>query len=368
MLEQGKISGFQAILLLINLVSATAVMFVPGIATSIAGRDAWIIPILALIPTIYQAYLTGNLGKIFPKMTLIQYLEVILGTWIGKIMGILYIFFFLHTNSLVIREFIELLAATIYPLTPYYIFTFGILALCAYVIRSGLEVLSRVNEITIPFIIVVVILLVGISTLLDPGVNILNLFPVLENGFIPVVKGSITTFAFRGELILIAMIIPFLAKPQKGMHYSIIVQIVLTILVSVDIAAMIVVFGPNLVARMEFSTFNLIRQIGRLDAFIILIWIASLFGKIALFYYVTVLGTAQILNLKNYQCLVLPIGVLLGAFSIYSVGNITDLVEHLSKTWPYFAFIFEYIIPTMLLVIAIIRGLNNSCLPKSRKT
>jgi len=98
MLEQGKISGFQTIPMLINLVSATAVMIVPGITTSIAGRDAWITPILALIPTIYQAYLTGNLGKRFPNMTLIQYLEVILGTWIGKIIGILYIFFFLHTR------------------------------------------------------------------------------------------------------------------------------------------------------------------------------------------------------------------------------------------------------------------------------
>ena len=367
MLEQGKISGFQAILLLINLVSATAVMIVPGITTSIAGRDAWVIPILALIPSIYQAYLIGNLGKRFSKMTLMQYLEVMLGTWLGKIIGSLYIFFFLHTNSLIIREFIELLAATIYPLTPYYIFAFTILALCPYAIRGGLEVLSRVIEITIPLILVVVILLVGLSTLLNPDFNILELLPVLENGLIPVVKGSITTFAYSGELILLAMIIPFLAKPQKGMHYAIIASIILTILVSVDIAATIAVFGPDLVARMEFPTFNLIRQIGRLDAFIILIWIASLFGKIALFYYVTVLGTAQILNLKNYQCLVLPIGVLLGAFSIYSVGHTTDLAEHISKIWPYFAFIFEYIIPTMLLVIAIIRGLNNSCLQKSRK-
>ena len=43
---------------------------------------------------------------------------------------------------------------------------------------------------------------------------------------------------------------------------------------------MIAVFSSSEVARMVLPTFELIRQSGRLDAFIIAVWIVSLFGKI----------------------------------------------------------------------------------------
>jgi len=351
MLENGKISSFQTILLLINLVTATAVMFVPSIATNIAGRDAWLTPLIAVLPGIYQALIIGSLGKKFPGQTLIQYLQTVFYTWPGKVLGLFYLFFFLHTNALIIREFGELITTTIMPRTPLVVFNVAILLLCAYAIRGGLEVLARVIEITIPYVIIIVVVLVALSA---KDTNLNNLLPIFENGLLTVVKASLVPFAWRGEIILLAMFLPYLAKPEQGKRCAIIAQLLIGFLVSVDIIAMIAVLGSNQVAKLVFSTYSLIRDysIGRSDAFVIIIWFTSLFGKIALFYYVTVIGTAQLFNLKDYRILVLPIGILLAALSILIAGNNVVLVEHISKSFPPFAYTFEYIIPTIILVVA----------------
>ena len=351
MLENGKISNFQTILLLVNLITATAVMFVPSIATSIAGRDSWLTPLIAVLPGIYQALIIGSLGKRFPGQTLIQYLQTVFYTWPGRVLGLFYLFFFLHTNAIIIREFGELITTTIMPRTPLVIFNVVILLLCAYAIRGGLEVLARVIEISIPFIIIVVLVLVALTA---NNANFNNLLPILEKGISPVVKASLVPIAWQGEIILLAMFLPYLAKPEQGKYCAIIAQLLIGFLVSANIIAILAVLGPNHVAKLVFSTYSLIRDysIGRSDPFVIILWVTSLFGKIALFYYVTAIGTAQLFNLKDYRILVFPLGVLLATLSIFVVENIINIVEYMSKSFPPFAYVFEYIIPTIILVVA----------------
>ncbi|ACV61690.1 spore germination protein [Desulfofarcimen acetoxidans DSM 771] len=351
MLEKGKISCSQTILLLINLVTATATMFIPSVSTAICGRDAWLASLIATLPGIYQVIILCTLGKIYPGQTIIQYLQTVLSAWPGKILGLCYIFFFLHTNAFIIREFSELITNTIMPHTPNVVFISIMVLICAYAIGSGLEVLSRVIEITIFIIIIIVIILVALTA---QAADLNNLLPLLDNNPMPILNASLVHFAWRGEVILLAMFLPFLAKPNNAMRCGIVAQLLVGILISVDTVAMIAVLGSDQAATLTFSTYSLIRDysIGRADAFIIIIWMVSLFGKIALFYYVTVLGTAQLFNLKSYRIIVLPLGVLMAAFSITVAENNVQLVEYMSKTFPPFAYVFEYIIPTIIFIIA----------------
>ena len=357
MLENGKISSFQTTLLLINLVTATGVMFVPAISTNIAGRDAWLTPLIATFPGIYLALIIGSLGKKFPGQTLIQYLQTVFTTWPGKALGLSYLFFFLHTNTIIIREFSELITTTIMPQTPQVVFNVAILLLCAYSIRGGLEVLAKVIEITIPYIIIIVAVLIALTVI---NANLNNLLPILENGLLPVVNASLTSFAWQGEIILFGMIIPYMAKPKQAKRCAIIAVLLIGFLVSVDVIATIAVLGSNSTAKLSYSTYSLIRDysIGRSDPFVIIIWVTSLFSKIGLFYYVTAIGTAQLFNLKDYRILVIPIGILLAVLSILVVANTVELVEHITKPFPPFAYIFEYIIPTIILIAAKVRGKN----------
>ncbi len=360
MLERGKISCVQTFYLLVVLVSATAVIFLPAITAEAAGRDAWMAPLLATLPGIFLALVISALGKRFPGQTLIQYLQAALGSWPGRAAGLLYLFYFLHTNGIIIREFGELMTAIVLPRTPPLVFHVLILLLCAWAVREGLEVLARVVELTFPFMI----FLFTAAILLTAGdMKLGNLFPVLENGLKPIIKASLPPIGWRGEIILLAMFLPYLARPEAGGRCAVVAVLFIGLILTADAAANTLVFGPT-VARLTFPTFTLVRQVSianfleRIDAVLVALWVLGMFGKICLFYYAAVLGAAQLANLRSYRPLVLPVGVVLAALSIAAAENSREVTEYIVKGWPPFSLTIEYIFPTLVLAVAYLRGVG----------
>lgn len=358
MLERGKISCTQTVYLLVNLVGATAIVFLPAITARDAGRDAWLVPVVTTLPGIYLALVIVALGRRYPGQTLFQYLQAILGTWPGKAAGLFYLFFFLHTNSLIVREFGELMVSMVMPRTPLLVFHVLILLLCAWAIRGGLEVLARVMELTWPVITFLFSVTIALTI---SQVDLNRLLPLLENGFMPVINASLAPTGWRGEIILLAMFLPFMAKPREGKRCAILAVVAVGLILTTDAVFNTAVLGPS-VARMTFPTFSLVRMVSvanfleRIDAVLVTIWVVSMFGKIALFYYATVIGAAQLVGLGDYRPVVVPVGVILAALSILVAENSRELVEHIARFWPLFAYLFEYIIPTILLVAAAIKA------------
>lgn len=360
MLERGRISCIQTVYMLINLVAATSVIFLPGITAAAGGRDAWLAPLLAIAPGTYLAFVIYSLGKRFPGLTLIEYLQVVLGAWAGKLAGILYIFFFIHTNAVIIREFGELLVSLVLPLTPLAVMQGIIVLLCAWAIRGGLEIQARVMEFSFPFLLFLFMAAILLAANeFHPG----NLLPVLENGFKPVVRASLDPVGWKGEIILLAMILPFMARPDRGGRCAYIAVTAIGIILAFDALANTAVFGST-VAHLTFPTFSLVRMvhiadfIERIESVLVAIWVISMFGKVSLFYYSTVIGIAQLAKLGDYKPLVLPVGVLLTALSLMVVGSSSELLAYITKGFYPFAYIFEFIIPTVLLAVAAARGIK----------
>lgn len=73
-----------------NIVGATAVVSLPSIAATYAKQDAWLTEIIATILGIIVILLVTELGRRFPGKTIIEYLQTILGIWIGKAVGFLF--------------------------------------------------------------------------------------------------------------------------------------------------------------------------------------------------------------------------------------------------------------------------------------
>lgn len=357
LLEKGKISGVALVFMLINLVGATAVVFLPAITAKFAKQDAWLAAAASTIPGILVILLVTALGRRFPGKTIMEYLPSILGNWLGKAVGVLYLFFFLHTNGIIIREFGELIGTMLMPYTPIIVIHAVFVTLAAYAIRSGLEVLGRLLELTIPWVLIlsISILLFGLQK-----AEFSRLLPVLENGFKPILMASITPSAWRGEVVLLAMLLPYLAEPRKGRKWGIWAVIILGAFLIIDAAINTAIFGPE-AARLVFPTFTiastvLIGGFLRVDVILIIIWLASMLTKIAAFYYVAVLGTAQLLSLKDYKPVVLPIGVILTALSLLVVENSVGIPAYVTSGFPPFAYLFEWVTPLALLLIAMARG------------
>ncbi|AGL00894.1 GerAB/ArcD/ProY family transporter [Desulfoscipio gibsoniae] len=357
MLEGGKISSGQAVFLNITMIIATAMLAVPAIAAVHARQDAWLSMLLATLLALPIAWVTASLGTLFPGKTLVEYTEDILGKWPGKLLGLLYLLWFIHICSIMIREYGNFLIDVFMPETPLIVINILGAALAAYTVKNGLEVLARVNQIFLPIILISVIL---IFLLALPEMKLERFLPVFEAETVKIFKGAIVPWGWMGEIITFAMLIPFLAQPGQTRHTAVITIPLVGLFFTLLAVASVAVFGP-VFSNMNFPVLNAARVINianfidRPEPIIMAIWIIGGLLKISIFYYVSVLGFAQWLNLKDYRPLVLPVGVILIALSIAVAENMLELTHFLGNVSPYELLTFELVIPLTLLLIALVR-------------
>ncbi len=355
--DRAKISGLQVVYLLINVVGATALVFLPGVTAAIAGRDDWVAPVLATLPGFYVILVITALGRCFPDQTIVQYIETLLGPWLGRIIAFLYVLFFLHINGVILREFGELVAATIMPQTPQVVFAILMVAVCTYGLYQGLEVVARVMELAYPVMLTLFVLII---ILVSGQMKLVNLFPLLEHGFKTVIRASLNPIAWRGEVFLLGMLFPYLARPDLARRNGFIAVAAIGLILTINALSCNAVFGVT-TGRLNFATFELVRLAGfgpflsRLDAVWLVIWIVGIFGKVALFHFATVMGTAQLFKLKDHRPVIVPLSILLIDLSLSQFENLTKLLAFITGPWVPYAYLFEMGFPTLLLLIAFLR-------------
>jgi spore germination protein KB len=122
------------------------------------------------------------------------------------------------------------------------------------------------------------------------------------------------------------------------------------------------VLGPRQLISTSAS-FAVSRQIdignvlSRLDILVAIVLLITVFMKVVVFYYVTVLGIAQTCKLRSYAPLVIPIGII----SIIIAANLypSDMEQLYAGqyAWPFNASICELVLPVITLVVIAIRRL-----------
>lgn len=358
MLEKGKISFKQATLLIVSTIFATMVIYLPSFIVGIAAQDGW----LSVLPAILLGLLIGavntRLGERFPDQTIIQYAPFLLGWLPGKIVGFIFIANFILLNAFIVREFAEIMLAIFLPETPMYIFILSIILVVAYAVGQGLEVLARANVLTFYVYTAIMIIILGLNI---PDASVENITPLLEDGFRRVITGAYPATTFFSEVFLITMLIPYLVKPRDGRRAAfwgvIIAGSLLFALMLVGIAVL------NCEAdRTQFIALSLARRISvrefieRLDPLVMLMWMGGLFVKTSVFYFVTVLGSAQWLGIKNYKLLILPAGVIIGVMAEYLWPNSLLLRYQIAHILPMVAIPQLFGIPLLMLIVAIFKG------------
>lgn len=357
MIERGKISAFQMAVMMNPTIAATAVLLVPAITVKHANQDLWISPIWAGICGAIVVFIAFQLNKLYPKESIIEYSEHIIGPFFGKILGFLYILFYLHINGIIIREYSEFVTGTFLSETPIYVITGAMILVCAMAVHGGIEVIGRSSEIIVP---VVFILYLSILALLIRDLDIKNIFPILENGVQPSFIGSIVPQGWFSEFFLIAFLLPFLRDRENGLKWGLVSTIsVLILLISANLLTYML-FGeltgvftyPIMVAVRYISIADFLEH---LEAIVMAIWVAGTFIKISVFYYVNVISIAQWLKLSSYQPLIFPIGFLLIIFSMWVAPTLTELSLFLGTSAPFYFLTFQAVIPLLLLYIARLR-------------
>jgi spore germination protein KB len=353
--EEIRIRALQLFWLLLVPRIAPVICFTPDL-TGTPAPQCWRSNLPVIMTGLGLAFLYLALARRFPTETLIQYCPKVLGRWPGKLVGLMFIWFFLHVAVLDTRVFSEIYASAVLPETPLVVLMVLALAFIAPAVRSGLEVLARMAELLVPLLLLIV---VGALLLAAKDMRLVRLLPLTEGGLSPVLLSALTPTALMGEAVVVTMLYPFLRDTRNGARAvlgAVLSVGVLGLLVSMAIVA---VFGDERSHQLTFPFLLLVRYIEvaqileRLESLVIVAFIAVWFLKTGLFLYVTALGLAQWLGLPDHRALVLPLGTLLVTLSLLQNENLPEFLSFFKPDvyFPY-ASIFTVVLPALLLALS----------------
>lgn len=339
-------------------VVATGDLIMPAVLAKHAKRDLWLSPMWASLLGFLVVYIIYQLHKLYPRKTLIQYSEHIFGRIPGKIIGIVYLVFILISNSEAIRQYGEFISGFFLSSTPMIVVIGSMLLVCSFAVRGGLEAIARCAQLFVPAVVLSWLL---ILVLLIPDMETKNMFPILAKGIIPSIVGAIPiAFGWFTHFVMLTFMLPYLKDSEKGMKWGMIsVFFIMLTLVLITMATLFI-FG-DITSQLTYPVMMAIRYITvatfieHVEAIMMPIWVIGTFIKISMYYYGFVLGISQWLHLSDYRAVVFPSGFLLVLFSIWVAPDVQEFFKYLGTFGPFKTLTFELVIPTMLLLTALVQ-------------
>ncbi|MFC4770094.1 GerAB/ArcD/ProY family transporter [Effusibacillus consociatus] len=355
-IEKGKISAPQIGKMIYLAVTPTAILSTPAITYQFAKQDLWISPMWAFSGVI-AIWIALSIHRLFPGENLVQAGERILGRRLGKVFGLVILLYYLYLGGVIVREYGEFVVGAFLVQTPLLVVTGSMVLVCAIVVRSGVEIIARFADVFIPVFALLFLLLI---IPLLPDLHILKMLPIMGEGIGPSLSGSVVLQAWFSEFLTVSFLIPFANRAEKvKKSMAITLLAVIVTLVSSNLVTLLLlgdltgnyIYPFLIVARY----INLADFFTHLESLFMAIWVLGAFVKICVFFYVTAMGAAQWMNLREYQPIVFPVGFLLLLMSVWVAPNLQELTHALSTSIIFSALTVLVCIPAALFGVAWIR-------------
>ena len=360
MWEKERINSRQLFMLIVSFELGTTIVVGLGLE---AKQDAWMVTLLATGIGLLLYVIYTELFRLFPGQFLTQYIPQIFGKVLGFPINLLYISFFIYDAARDLRDFAELIIGSILPETPLAIICFFFIFVIGYAVYHGIEVISRTNELLLPSVIFLSVL-VFILLLASNKIILTNLQPVLGAGISPVINATFpmaVTFPF-GESVVFAMFLPYLNQPFKARKTGLAALLFSGIIITYFNVIIITVLGSDVASVSSFPLLAAVRLINvgqfiqRMDIIVIFFMLIGGFIKVTLFFMGAVIGTVSMFRLSNHRTLVVPVGLIIFTSSIYIARSFP---EHLEEGWkwavPFILIPVEVVLPVIMLLMAYVR-------------
>ncbi|WP_280166760.1 GerAB/ArcD/ProY family transporter [Priestia aryabhattai] len=360
-MEKAKISASQLFILMV-LFELGSSLLVP-IAIDVK-QDAWLAILLGMVGSFVLFLVYHKLHSYYPDLLPTEYMQKIMGKWIGTVLAFVYILYFMYDAARVLRDFGSMLLTFAYPDTPLFIANALLMLVIIYTIRKGVEVVARSGELL--FIFMYILAIIGFILIVCSGlIDFTNLKPVLEEGILPVLKVAFTQtiyFPFA-EAIVFTMILPYLKNKKKAKATMLCATGLSGINLTITMLINISVLGVDLTERSQFPLLSTVQSIQvadfleRLDVFFMLGLIIGGFIKISVLLYAAVIGTANLFKIKSPSRLAYPLGFVILFMASTIASNVQ---EHLHEGLKVEMFILHMpilaVIPLLLLLVAFFKN------------
>ncbi|WP_165822480.1 GerAB/ArcD/ProY family transporter [Paenibacillus montanisoli] len=341
----------------IEIVMAVWLRISPAITT--ARQDAWLSMLAGGLMGFAITFLVVHLSMLHPNESLAEFSQKLLGRWLGKLAILPYLTAWFILAGDVLRTFADFVHLILLDSTPVWIIMLLMVTLMIYMtLNGGLSGIGRFCEIAGP--ITVAALIVSF---------LLNLFNIewhyikpfyADSGWRAIAEASYPPASFFGESFMLLVIVSYLDKPRKAMSASLLGVAASVIFVFASTVMVLLVFGPNVAAKLRFPYFMLVRTIDifnfiqNLDIFVIFIWVFGVFAKMSFYLFLTSSEMARSARIANWRKLVWFSAPLI--FVIATVIPNENTIELLQKLWRLIVIpVCAIGIPLILWIVTLVR-------------
>lgn len=358
-----NISLTQLFTIMVNFLLGSAIVL--GIGKE-AKQDVWIAIGIATLIGIGLMYFYYSLNRLLPNKNLFEMMEYCFTRPIAIFMSFGYSTYFFFLSCRVLRDFAELIASAILPVTPIEVIVLTFMVVIAYIVYLGLEVLGRVTEIFTPYLLGLIILL-AILLIISGEIELHNVEPVLGDGLKPVVKTifpSLISFPF-GELVVFTVILSSVTEFKKCKKVSLISVLVAGGFLVLASLLMLFTLGADVMQNANFPLLSAAKRVSignfieRIDAIVVFIMMLGILVKSAVYLYGGLKGLEYVFRVP-YRYFVFPISMIIAIFSILTSANFAKFLDWQVTLTHYLNPPIQLAIPSVIMVILIWKSKKNN--------
>ncbi|UKS30956.1 spore germination protein [Paenibacillus sp. HWE-109] len=355
-----QITVIQAAIILISSIIGVGVLALSLFGVRAADSAAPLVTILGIFLGTVGLWLLTKLGMRFPRQSIVQYSEELIGKWTARVFSVLIIAFFSIITALASREFGEVVVTSVMTKTPLEVTVIVMLILAAISSRADMTTFTYFHHFYFPIIVFPLVLIVVLSL---KNAQMVYLMPVWGNEPSGMFAGTLTMAAlFQGSFI-ITLVIPAMRRPERAMIASFVGMVISGGLYLLIVVATVGVFGAEEVKNLVWPTLELAKTtslpaniLERLDGAFLAVWVTAVFTTLLSSYYSAIRFLMQLFRLQDHK--------LFSFFLIPFIYVIAMLPQNLLAMYDFievvgrWGLVFTIGYPSVLLIVALIRKKN----------
>ncbi len=344
-MHTSKIGTMEAIMILLTIVVTHTILSLPKNLLSIT-KSATIINIIyvSLLALLLVIFIV-RLFKKFPGMDILDISEYLGGSLFKKLLGILFISYFLVSSSILLRNFCECLKIVYFPDTDLlFLILLFIIAICI-ANRLSFTATLKTNLLVIPIVLASVVFLFLANL---RNFTLERMYPLLGEGFFNTFVTGIGNISAFGGIAYLYFLPPLLKKPEQYKKIAITSIIITGIYLLLTIATILFMFSFFITEDEIMPLFSAARYIEfgtffqRLESIFLLIWISVFCCYLSVVMKFSVLILQKITLLKDTNILLPCIGLTMLAISLfpenYAISKFYETTIYRYLVWGFILF------------------------------
>jgi len=320
----------------------------------VSRQDTWFIVVTGAIVGIIISLIYLNLMGIYPDKTIVEVNELVFGKVLGKIISVLYVFYFFTGATLNARDLGNFITGYIMPETPIVAVLILFIGICALAVYQGINTIARIS------VLVFFLYLLGLLSsfvLLIKEMDFSRLLPSFTLPLADYIQAThiIAVIPF-GEVIAFTMVFKNIQdkkKIKRSFILGIVIAAVAMIMISIKDCAVLGSVG-QMMLQPTYQSDTLISYgdtLSRAEVMFSFIFVIVLFFKVSVMYYAFAYGIKQVCKVQSYKPLVLLLGVIIIVEAILLYSSVAENLYFGPNIAPAYVTLFAAILPGITLII-----------------